>query len=138
MVYEVNDDEIIIYVIALWLKQNWSPGIISAKLLEHCPDDPRMHLRPEALYQWIYNNAKDDGTWLNTFGVDATHAIHTGVIVIYVSPLPGRESLATHTGRKNRLLTLIHLGNVARMNRSIAYCGVTSPRERVVRYRIGH
>jgi hypothetical protein len=43
-----------------------------------------------------------------------------------------------HTDRKSRLLTLIHLDNMARINKPMTYYGVTPPRERIVRYRIRH
>ncbi len=97
-----------------------------------------MHLSLEALYQWIYNDAKDGGTWHEHLW-RRRHKSRPHLRYRHLRfGLPEHEGLATHTDRKSRLLTLIRLGNVARIKKSMAYCGVTSPRERVVRYRIGH
>lgn len=46
-----------------WLQLDWSPQIIQAKLQEHYPDDERMRISPEALYQWIYRDAQVGGDW---------------------------------------------------------------------------
>lgn len=44
------------------LEQGWSPEIISAQLLHQHPDDPSWHLSHESIYQWIYREAKEEGT----------------------------------------------------------------------------
>jgi IS30 family transposase len=121
-------------VVATWLKQDWSPEMISAKLVEHYPDDARMRLSPEALYQWIYHDAKSGGAWYEHLwrkrhkrrpqGRYAHLRFRLpGRISIEQSPFEaeqrlrvgdwegdtvhgqqGRDALATHTDRKSRLL----------------------------------
>jgi hypothetical protein len=71
-------------------------------LLEHYPDDPRMRLSPEALYQWIYNNAKDGGTWHKHLW----HRRHKRRPHRHYRHLRFGLGLATHMDRKSRLLTL--------------------------------
>ena len=46
-----------------WFVLDWSPEIIAAKLQQHYPDDPQMRLSPEALYQWVYRDAREGGSW---------------------------------------------------------------------------
>ena len=46
-----------------WLRLDWSPAIIQNKLKEYYPDDVRMRISTETLYQWIYRDAKAGGKW---------------------------------------------------------------------------
>ena len=46
-----------------WLRLDWSPAIIQSKLKEYYPDDVRMRISTETLYQWIYRDAKAGGKW---------------------------------------------------------------------------
>ena len=122
-------------VVTAWLKQDWSPQIISMKLVEHYPEDARMRLSPEALYQWIYRDAKQNGIWHQhlwrrhrkrrpqgryahlrfslpgRISIDQRprEAEQRGRIGDWegdtVHGKQGRDGLATHTDRKSRLLT---------------------------------
>lgn len=45
------------------LSRFWSPQQIAARLeLDH-PDDPSMRISPEAIYQWVYRQARDGEPW---------------------------------------------------------------------------
>ena len=45
-----------------WLERDWSPEIIVEKLHEHYPYDQAMRISPEAVYQWVYRDARHGGT----------------------------------------------------------------------------
>lgn len=45
-----------------WLKRDWSPAIISGRLRREFPNDNRMRVSVESVYQWVYRDAVDGGT----------------------------------------------------------------------------
>ena len=46
-----------------WLRQEWTPEIIVAKLRMLFPRDCRMRVSVETIYQWVYANARAGGDW---------------------------------------------------------------------------
>ncbi len=46
-----------------WLREEWTPEIIVAKLAQHFPRNRRMRVCVETIYQWIYANARAGGDW---------------------------------------------------------------------------
>lgn len=46
-----------------WLEQDWSPAIISTKLCIDFPQDTCMRVSPECIYQWVYRDATQGGSY---------------------------------------------------------------------------
>lgn len=77
-----------------WLKWDWSPEIITAKLREHYPDDPMMRISPESLYHWLYRDARAGGTWHQHLWRRRHQRRSRGQYRHLRFSLPGRISLA--------------------------------------------
>jgi IS30 family transposase len=46
-----------------WLREEWTPEIITSKLKVQFPHNHRMRVCVESIYQWIYANARAGGDW---------------------------------------------------------------------------
>ena len=46
-----------------WLREEWTPEIITSKLKMLFPRDHRMRVCVETIYQWVYTNARAGGDW---------------------------------------------------------------------------
>jgi IS30 family transposase len=57
-----NDAPLVAQVLE-WLRQEWTPEIIVAKLRMLFPRDCRMRVSVETIYQWVYANASAGGDW---------------------------------------------------------------------------
>ena len=44
------------------VQQEWSPETIAGRLKQDYPDDPTMHMSPEGIYRWVYNDAAHGGS----------------------------------------------------------------------------
>lgn len=45
------------------LEAHWSPQMIAGRLHLDYPHDPSMRISPEAIYRWLYLDAKEGGEW---------------------------------------------------------------------------
>lgn len=55
---KLESDDVLAGVVAAWLKMNWSPEQISARLIEEFPDDETMRVSHETIYQSIYVHSR--------------------------------------------------------------------------------